>query len=74
MTRDHPVLLCVFEWAADLMTRCAHVGDLGKTAVQLTRDSKSRRTIAEFGEKVLYNRSNYLVTIEETWRMGQFWA
>ena len=36
------------------MTRYAHVGDLGKTAVQLIRGSKSSRNIAQFGEKVLY--------------------
>ena len=35
------------------MTRNAHVGDLGKSAVQLTRDSRSSRNIAQFGEKVL---------------------
>ena len=48
MTRDHPV----FEWAADLMTRYAHVGELGQTAVQLIRGSKS--SSAQFGEKILY--------------------
>ena len=36
------------------MTRYAHVGDLGKTAVQLIRGSKSSRNIAQFGEKILY--------------------
>ena len=55
VARDHPVYPWVFEWAADLMTRCAHVGDLGKTAVQLIRGSKSSRNIAQFGEKILYN-------------------
>ena len=35
VTRDHPVYPGMFERAADLMTRYAHVGDLGKTAVQL---------------------------------------
>ena len=30
VARDHPVYPWVFEWAADLMTRYAHVGDLGK--------------------------------------------
>ena len=54
MTRDHPVYLWVFEWAADLMTRYAHVGDLRKTAVQLISGSKSSRNIAQFGEKILY--------------------
>ena len=44
----------MFEWAADLMTRYAHVGDLGKTAVQLIRGSKSSRNVAQFGEKILY--------------------
>ena len=53
VTRDHPVYPWVFEWAADLMTRYAHVGDLGKTAVQLIRFSKSSRNIAQFGEKIL---------------------
>ena len=43
-----------FEWAADLMTRYAHVGDLGKTAVQLIRGSKSSRNIAKIGEQILY--------------------
>ena len=43
VARDHPVYPWVFEWAADLMTRYAHVGDLGKTAVQLIRGSKSSR-------------------------------
>ena len=36
------------------MTRYAHVGELGKTAVQLIRGSKSSRKIAQFGEKILY--------------------
>ena len=54
VTRDHPVYPWVFEWAADLMTKYAHVGDLGKTAVQLNRGSKSIRNIAQFGEKILY--------------------
>ena len=40
VARDHPVYPWVFEWAGDLMTRYAHVGDLGKTAVQLIRGSK----------------------------------
>ena len=44
----------VFQLAADLMTRYAHVEDLGKTAVQLMRGSKSSRSIAQFGEKILY--------------------
>ena len=38
----------MFDWAADLMTRNAHVGELGKAAVQ------SSRNIAQFGEKILY--------------------
>ena len=41
-------------WAADLMTRFEHVGDLGKTSVQLIRGSKSSRNIAQFVEKILY--------------------
>ena len=40
VARDHPIYPWVFEWAADLMTRYAHVGDLGKTAVLLIRVSK----------------------------------
>ena len=52
--RDHSVYPWVFEWSADLMTRYAHVGELGKTAVQLIRGSKSRRKIVQFGEKILY--------------------
>ena len=44
----------VFEWAADLMSRYAHVGNMGKTAIQLIRGSKSSRNVAQFGEKVLY--------------------
>ena len=54
MAPDHPVYPWVFEWAVDLMTRYAHVGDLGKTAVHLIRGSKSSRNIAQFGEKILY--------------------
>ena len=54
VARDHPVYPWVFGWAADLMTRYVHVGDLGKTAVQLIRGSKSSRNIAQFGEKILY--------------------
>ena len=30
------------------------MGDLGKTAVQLIRGSKSSRNIAQFGEKIMY--------------------
>ena len=54
VTRYHRVHLWRFEWAADLMTRYAHVGDLGKRAVQLIRGSKSSRNIAQFGEQILY--------------------
>ena len=54
MARDQPVYPRMFEWAADLMTRYAHVGGLGKTAVQLIRGSKSSRNIAQFVEKILY--------------------
>ena len=54
VARDHQVYPWVFEWAADLMTRYAHVGILGKTSVQLIRGSKSSRNIAQFGEKILY--------------------
>ena len=54
VARDHPVYPWVFEWAADLMTRYGHVGDLGKTAVQLIRGSKSSRNIAQFGKNILY--------------------
>ena len=50
VARDHPVYLWVFEWAAGLI----HVEDLGKTAVQLIRGSKSSRNIAHFGEKISY--------------------
>ena len=54
VTRDHPVYPWASEWAADLMTRYAHVEDSGKTAVQLIRGSKSSRNIAQFVEKILY--------------------
>ena len=54
VTRDHPAYAWMFEWAADLMTRSAHVGDLGKTVVQLIRGSKSSRSFAQFGEKILH--------------------
>ena len=40
VARDHRVYPFVFEWAADLMTRYAHVEGLGKTAVQLILGSK----------------------------------
>ena len=45
--RDHPVYPWMFEWAADLMTRLALVG-------QLIRGSKSSRNVAQTGEKILY--------------------
>ena len=54
MFRDHPVYPWVFEWSAGLMTRYALVEELGKTAVQLIRGSKSSRNIAQFGEKIFY--------------------
>ena len=54
VARDHPVYPWVFEWAADLMARNAHEGDLGTTALQLIRGSKSSRNIKQFGEKILY--------------------
>ena len=51
VTRDHPVYPWMFEWAADLITRYAHVGDLGKTAAQLIHGStKSSRNIAQSAE------------------------
>ena len=69
-------ILWVFEWAADLMTSYAHVGDLGKTAVQLIRGSKSSRNIAQFGEKILYKPlklSGYLRgNMEDTFLDGIF--
>ena len=76
VARDHPVYPWVFEWAADLMTRYAHVGNLGKTAVQLTRGSKSSRNIAQFGEKILYNplklSGNHRGNMEDTFLDGIF--
>ena len=54
MARDHPVYPWMFVLAADLMARYAYMGDLGKTAVQLIRGSKSSRNIAQFGEKIVY--------------------
>ena len=56
VTPDQPVYPWVSEWAADLMTRYAHVEVLGKTAVQLIHGSKSCRNIAHFGEKILYKQ------------------
>ena len=79
VTRDHPVHPWMFEWAADLMTRYAHVGDLGKTAVQLIRGSKSSRNIAQFGEKILYKplklSGHHRGNMEDTFLDGIcFWA
>ena len=54
VTRDHPVYPWMFVWATDLMTRYAHVGDMGKTVVQLIRGSKPSRNVAQFGKKILY--------------------
>ena len=51
VARDHPVYPWVFEWAADLMTRYAHVGDLGKTAVQLIRGSR-REDLVQSAETI----------------------
>ena len=75
VARDHPVYLWVFEWAADLMTRYAHVGDLGNTAVQLIRGSKSSRNTAQFGEKILYKPlklSGHRGNMEDTFFDGIF--
>ena len=52
LTRDHLVYPWKFEWAADLMTRYARVGDLEQTAVQVIRGSKS--SIAQCCENILY--------------------
>ena len=60
VTRDHPVHPWTFEWAANLMTRNAHVGDFGKTAVQLIRSSRSSRNIANFGKKGLVQAAETL--------------
>ena len=62
----------MFEWAADLMTRYAHVEDLGKTAVQLIRDSKSITNIVQFGEKIFYKPLKLSVTMEDTFLDGNF--
>ena len=78
VTRDHPVYPWMFEWAADLMTRYAHVGDVGKTAVELIRGSKSSRNIAQFGEKILYKplklSGHHRGNMEDTILDGIFWA
>ena len=52
--REHPVYPWMFEWAADLITRYAEVGNTGRTAIQIIRGSTSSRGIAQFGEKILY--------------------
>ena len=66
----------MFEWAADLMTRYAHVGELGKTAVQLIRGSKSSGDIAQFGEKILYKpvklSGHHRGNMEDTFLDGLF--
>ena len=76
MTRDHPVYLWMFEWAAGLMTRYAYVGDLGKTSVQLIRGSQSSRNIAQFGEKILYKplklSGSHRGNLEDTFLDGIF--
>ena len=51
---DHPVYPWLFEWAADLITRYAEVGSTGKSAAQLIKGNRSSRSIAQFGEKVMY--------------------
>ena len=76
VARDHPVNPWVFEWAADLMIRSAHVGDLVKTAVQLIRGSKSSRNIAQIGEKILYKpiklSGHHRGNMEDTFSDGIF--
>ena len=58
------------------MTRYAHVGDLGKTEVQLIRGSKSSINIAQFGEKILYKpqklSGHHRGNMEDTFLNGIF--
>ena len=78
MTRDHPVYPWMLEHSADLMTRYAHVGDLGKTAVQVIRGLRSRRNIARFAERILYKplklSGQHRGNTEDTFLDGIFWA
>ena len=46
----------VREWAADLMTRYAHVGDLGKTAVQLFAVQSQAETLHNSARRSCTNR------------------
>ena len=68
----------MFDWAEDLMTRHAHVVDMGNTAVQLIRDSKSSRNIAQFGEKIFHKplelSGHHRGNMEDTFLHGLFWA
>ena len=61
VTRDHPLYPWLFEWAADLMTRYAHVGDLGKTAVQLIRVFKVKQ------KHCAIRRKDLVQTAETIW-------
>ena len=76
VTRHQTVYPWVFEWAPDMMTRYVRVGDMGKTAVQLIRGSKSSRNIAQSGEKILYKplklSSHHRGNMEDTFLDGIF--
>ena len=57
------------------MTRYAHVGDLGKTAVQLIRGTELSRNIAQFGDKILHKPLKLSGHQRETWLgWDLFWA
>ena len=78
VTRDHPVYPWMCDWAADLMTRYAHVGVLGNRAVQLIHGSESSRNIAQFGGKILYKplklSGHHRGNMEDTFLDGIFWV
>ena len=61
VTRDHPVHPWMFEWPADLLTRYAHVGDLGKTAVQLIRGSRVKQ------KHCTIRQEDLVQTVETIW-------
>lgn len=73
---EHPIYALLFELAAGMITRYVEVDHTGKTAVQIIRGSRAHRTIAQFGERVIYQRakvsSHPRSNMEENFEEGIF--
>ena len=77
MARDRPVYRWVFDWAADLITRYAHVGDLGKTAIQWLRLQVKQKHCAIWREDLVHVNTTPQMTcfrgakVCTNWQQGQ---